>query len=218
MKLKNKRRLAFFGLILLGFAAVTLFVFQHPVSNFDTAISNEIRKIKHGNFAFIMTAVSVFATPLTMPLTVLAASLVFIYTKHPREARFVLLTLLADLMNFALKLFINRPRPTFEDVEVVLKFKHPSFPSGHVVHYVVFFGFILTVMVTGKKIPHYFRVLIGSLCAFLILSVSVSRIYLGAHWATDVIGAYLFGLFYLGIVLTFYLKLPQEAAKVIQHK
>ena len=89
-------------------------------------------------------------------------------------------------------------------------------PSGHVVHYVVFFGFLLTVMIVDKKIPWFCRIIIGVSSVVLILTISISRIYLGAHWATDVFGAYLFGIFYLGILLTFYLKIPEGGPKLIQ--
>ena len=65
-------------------------------------------------------------------------------------------------------------------------------------------------MIVKKNIPRFWRMIIGVSSAFLILSVSVSRVYLGAHWATDVIGAYLFGMFYLVLMLTFYLKIPEK--------
>jgi undecaprenyl-diphosphatase len=59
-----------------------------------------------------------------------------------------------------------------------------------------------------KNISLFWRIFVGAFSAFLILSVSISRIYLGAHWATDVMGGYLFGFIYLGIILKFYLKDP----------
>ena len=87
---------------------------------------------------------------------------------------------------------------------------HPTsssgFPSGHVVHYVVFFGFLLTVMLVHKNISLFLKIFVGTLSAFLILAISISRIYIGAHWATDVMGGYLFGFIYLGIILKLYLK------------
>jgi undecaprenyl-diphosphatase len=114
-----------------------------------------------------------------------------------------------SLCNFAIKLLINRPRPTLSSVKVFSEFAATGFPSGHVVHYVVFFGFLLAVMFVDKGISLFWRVLVGILSAFLIFTVSISRIYLGAHWATDVIGGYLFGFVYLGILLTYYLRPPK---------
>jgi membrane-associated phospholipid phosphatase len=107
------------------------------------------------------------------------------------------------------KILIHRPRPTLENAILFLSFAEPSFPSGHVVHYVVFFGFLSTVMIVDKGIPLFWRYFVGIISAYLILTVSISRIYLGAHWATDVIGGYLFGIVYLGIILKFYLKDPK---------
>ena len=49
------------------------------------------------------------------------------------------------------------------------------------------------------------NIIIGVSSVVLILTISISRIYLGAHWATDVLGGYLFGFIYLGIILKFYL-------------
>jgi undecaprenyl-diphosphatase len=92
------------------------------------------------------------------------------------------------------------------NAKILLEFTRFGFPSGHVVHYVVFFGFILTVMIVNKKIPLFWRIFIGIFCTFLIFTISISRIYLGAHWATDVMGGYLYGFVYLGIILKFYLK------------
>src|SRR6185436_7935994 len=100
---------------------------------------------------------------------------------------------LADWFNHSLKVLINRPRPSRELVEVLQRFDQISFPSGHVVHYVVFFGFLFAVMLANSRINLFTRVLVSIICIFLIMGVSVSRIYLGAHWATDVIGGYIMG-------------------------
>lgn len=215
-KLKYKRRWAFFGLIAVSLIGLIIFIRNYPVSSFDYYITHEIQKLKRGEFASLMTFVSVFGNAVTMPLSVIFAALLFYAANYRRESRFVLAVLVPDAINILIKLLINRPRPTVEDALIMLKYHQSAFPSGHVVHYVVFFGFLLTVMIVHKKIPSFLRVFTGACSAFLILTVSVSRIYLGAHWATDVLGAYLFGIFYLGILLMFYLKLPEGGPKLIQ--
>jgi undecaprenyl-diphosphatase len=130
-------------------------------------------------------------------------------TYRRREAYFTLAVVLPDFFNMLVKILVHRPRPTSVDARVLLQFTQTGFPSGHVVHYVVFFGFLLTVMIVNKDISLSWRIMVGMLCSFLIFTVSISRIYLGAHWATDVIGGYLFGLIYLGIMLKYYLKDPK---------
>ena len=127
-------------------------------------------------------------------------------TYNRREVFFTLAVIFPDLFNILIKILIHRPRPTLENAKIFLKFTQSGFPSGHVVHYVVFFGFLFTVMLVNKKNPSLWRIFIGISSAFLIFTISISRIYLGAHWATDVIGGYLFGFVYLGIILIFYLK------------
>jgi membrane-associated phospholipid phosphatase len=130
----------------------------------------------------------------------------FFLTYRGREAYFTLAVILPDLFNMLIKILIHRPRPTLEDARILLKFAQTGFPSGHVVHYVVFFGILLAVMIVDKTISSFWRISVGILSTFLIFTVSISRIYLGAHWATDVIGGYLFGSVYLGIILKFYLR------------
>jgi undecaprenyl-diphosphatase len=90
----------------------------------------------------------------------------------------------------------------------------PSYPSGHVVFFTVFFGFLIAAMFFTKKIPRLMRVFIASTSGALIILVSLSRIYLGAHWLTDVIAGYLLGIVLLSILLYFYLRDYLNRAKV----
>lgn len=201
----NKHLLAFYALVAAGIAGLIFFVQNYPISFLDIYITHEIQKIKIGNFTFAMTFISVFGNAIVTALLVIFTSLLFFATYHRREAYFTLITIIPDLFNILVKILIHRPRPTLENAKVLLTFTQTGFPSGHVVHYVVFFGFLLAVMVVNKKIPLLWRILVGILSASLILAVSISRIFLGAHWATDVLGGYLFGIIYLGIILKFYL-------------
>ncbi len=94
----------------------------------------------------------------------------------------------------AIKVLVARPRPPTELVKVLEEWDSYSFPSGHVFHYVVFFGAVLVIL---RKRPGTASWLAQGALALLILLVGLSRIYLGVHWLGDVIAGYFLG----GIVL-----------------
>ena len=202
----NKHLFAFYALIVVSIIGLTYFVQSYPISFFDLDITREIQEIQMGHLTKAMVFISIFGNSVGMPISVIFAALLFYFTYHRRESCFVLGALIADLCNLLIKILVHRPRPTLANAKVLLIFTQSSFPSGHVVHYVVFFGFLLAVMIVKKQIPIFSRIFIGAFSGFLIFTISFSRIYLGAHWATDVLGGYLFGSIYLAVILTFYLK------------
>jgi undecaprenyl-diphosphatase len=206
----NKRLLAFYTLVVVSIIGLIIFIRIYPISSFDLHMTQEIQEQRVWDLTFLMKFISIFGDAVGVPLSIIIASLFFFLTYRRREAYFTLTVIFPDIFNMLVKILIHRPRPTLENAKLFLSFTEPSFPSGHVVHYVVFFGFLLTVMIVDKSISLFWRYFVGILSAFLILTVSISRIYLGAHWATDVIGGYLFGFVYLGIILKYYLKDPKS--------
>jgi undecaprenyl-diphosphatase len=88
-------------------------------------------------------------------------------------------------------------------VHVVQQLNDPSFPSGHVLLYTAFFGFLLFLAYMLLK-PSFSRTFLLVILGSLVALVGLSRIYLGNHWASDVTGAYLLGSLWLALSVAIY--------------
>jgi membrane-associated phospholipid phosphatase len=104
---------------------------------------------------------------------------------------------LLTLVNTALKLAIKRPRPSADLVQVLSREQDYGFPSGHAFFAIVVLGLLAYfIFVNGKNHTLRTVALVGLIA--LVLLIGASRVYLGVHWSSDIIGGYLFG----GVFLT----------------
>jgi undecaprenyl-diphosphatase len=106
-------------------------------------------------------------------------------------------------MGALIKLAVLRPRPSADVVHVFRQLNSSGFPSGHVLSTTAFCGFLVFLAFTLLKPSAVRTTLLVVLCV-LIAFMSVSRIYLGQHWFSDVMGAYLFGSLWLMLTIHFY--------------
>jgi membrane-associated phospholipid phosphatase len=193
---------------LLSFIALAFIVSASPPSRFDVDISRMAQEqINRGSLSFPVIVISVLGNGIMMPAAVLGAFAI-LYRRYRREAMFLFGVLAADGLNLVIKLVVHRARPTHAVIDVLQIFSQFSFPSGHVVHYVVFFGYLIGVLIHRRKFPLPVRALMILGLLFLIFTIPISRIYMGAHWMTDVVGGYLIGMIMLSALLSFYLKSP----------
>jgi undecaprenyl-diphosphatase len=114
-----------------------------------------------------------------------------------------LAALASGSLNVLIKLLIQRPRPAAEIVDVFRHLTDFSFPSGHVMLYTGFFGFLWFLGYTLIK-PSWKRTLLLLVFGGLVVLVGPSRIYLGQHWASDVLAGYLLSSLVLAVVIPFY--------------
>ena len=115
------------------------------------------------------------------------------------EAVFVALVFIPDALNLLIKELIARPRPTSELVDVVVGWggiQGSSFPSGHAVHAVLFYGFLLYLARLYLPNAALVRAAIAVGVSY-ILATGPWLIYDGRHWLIDVLGGYAYGAFYL---------------------
>ena len=167
------------------------------ITMIDETIYNLIIKIMNTN----VTATMMFISYLGSAVTLITLSIAFlILFKNKKYPKFIILNLvLVFILNRILKLIIARPRPQI--LGLVLENGY-SFPSGHAMVSMGFYGFLIYLAykdIKNKKIKYPLIVFLS----VLILFIGVSRIYLGVHYFTDVIGGFIIGFIYLVIFIKY---------------
>lgn len=102
----------------------------------------------------------------------------------------------AHFLAILLKDFFQRVRPAGEHLVSAYGF---AYPSGHALLAVAFYGYL--AVVAGRRMRNPGRVLVGALAALLVFLIGWSRVYLGVHYPTDVLGGYLAGGAWVALVL-----------------
>ncbi len=119
---------------------------------------------------------------------------------HRVDAIVLLLAKFPNFINFPLRAVYGRPRPDEPLVNVIGGPAGQSFPSGHAVLVVLLYGFLLYLLMQHTRSKR----LIYAAQVFLVLYIPFTGLYLthyGRHWASDVVGGYLYGLLYLVIAI-----------------
>lgn len=198
-----------FGFIFI-LLSVIIFLFLSTLAARQEVLAWEVEVARNlQNFSSIsplMVFISFFGeTNVTIVLFIGAIG--FLYLKgYRKEAAFMPAVLLSPILNAILKEAVARPRPTQALINVFEPSPQYSFPSGHVMTYVVFFGFLAFLSISLPRLEPRWRAVLLVICLPLLFLIGVSRIYLGVHWPSDVIGAYLFGGLYLLVLISIYLK------------
>lgn len=152
-------------------------------------------------------------TGSNLTISVLAISTALLLWKQSKrlEAVFTIgISLSNMLMRTLIKEVVHRPRPSSALVTMSDHKKTKSFPSGHVCASVDFWGWLIALgFLQGTTLRH--KVLTG-LALLCLLYVGPSRVYLGDHWGTDVLGGYLFSGGWLALSLELYLRLRTNFA------
>ena len=108
------------------------------------------------------------------------------------------MTLAFYWFTLVIKLVVDRPRPPELETGVVSWYlvPGPAFPSGHVMHFVLFYGLLLYLMPTLIK-NRRTRLILQVLLGLTILLVGPSVVYTSRHWPSDAFGGYVVGGFLL---------------------
>jgi membrane-associated phospholipid phosphatase len=193
-------------LIVAVVAFIILAVLAKTVAyfTFDVTITRALQTYHAGWFDALMGALSwIGFSPQAWIITV--AILFFLYVSGLKWETVVLLISVvgSSALGLGIKVLIDRPRPSADLVTVLTQLKDYSFPSGHVLFFVTFFGFLLFLAYTLLK-PAWWRILLLVILVGMVVLIGPSRIYEGQHWASDVVGSYLLGSVWLALSILIY--------------
>ena len=203
---RNRARLfQLYGLVALVAFSVLAF-FAHSVNYFqpDLYITIGIQAINNSAFDIVMRVLTELGnSPLALAFWFLPAAFLFVVGLRWESVMTLVSVIGVSALSLVAKIIVGRPRPDGSVVHVFSLTSDFSFPSGHVLFYLGLVGFLWFLAYILLKRSWRRTLALWVLGAMLAL-IGVSRIYLGAHWASDVLGSYLLGSAWLLLAIELY--------------
>ena len=211
-----RRNNVLFVTALISYIALAVLAYFFNYFAWDKKIEDAIQRTTIPGFHPAMITLSMLGDRwIPFALVVVVSLLLVLYKKRLEAIVCLCGVALGAALNAVTKILVARPRPDQSLVQVLAQYNHDSFPSGHTFFFVEFFGFlffILYITPLRHAVRRTFLISLGILIAF----IGISRVYMGAHWPSDVIGGYLAGTLWLALMIKVYerLKAKQNASKV----
>ena len=194
--IKNLKWIILF-ICLVGFLAIAEDVFHKEIMMKDII-----------GYKLVSTfLISDFATPIAKFITnfggaiflIIVTIILFILIKNRKIGISIISNLaVVTILNQLLKNILQRPRPTEFRIVEETGF---SFPSGHSMVSMAFYGYLIYLIYKYVK-NKYLKWILIVLLSILICTIGISRIYLGVHYTSDVLGGFLISISYLVIYIS----------------
>lgn len=186
-----KRRVIIVISFILFLLVLLLYKFD-LINNIDSTIYNFIISVKSSSMTSIMKFITFFgSTKFIIFILILLFLLSIKYKKIPILINIVVI--LEVIINNLVKIIVRRDRPKLINLVIEKSF---SFPSGHTMVSVTLYGFLI-YLILKSNINKKLRYLFISILSILTILIMISRIYLGAHFFSDVFGGLCLALSYL---------------------
>ena len=182
---------------LLIFGVIADDVREQEANALDGLLSPSLHALANPNLDTVMNGLTTAGSTLVvLPLLIVALALL-VWRHHRAEALFLLVAMVGSVvLNESLKLLFHRPRPQLLWAQVQPEY---SFPSGHAMNSLVFYGALALIagVLWGRRVG----VVAMALAILLAIAIGTSRIYLGYHYFTDVVGGLFAGAGWLLIMV-----------------
>lgn len=179
------------ALLILLFGQLAEDVVSHETGQFDQLLTGLVRHYTNTAMTQVMKTVTSLDSPVVLVVIVILAVAALLLLHRPRREPVLLAATTTGswLLNELLKWSFHRPRP---DVNWLVQATGYSFPSGHSMVSIAFYGALAYLLWNWLPYPGLRRLTAG-LCALLVLSIGISRIYLGVHYPSDVLAGFIAG-------------------------
>lgn len=196
-----------YAVLLALFGLLTWVVYFHPILAPDVTITHVFQEDQSAWLRATMLAVSTIGDVqmLSAGLVLVGVVIFWLLDLRLEAITIAVVSVTSDVLNALIKAIVARPRPSARLVDIIAAATGNSFPSGHVMSYVAFWGLLFSFGLILFKGRFWWRISLLIISGLLVVLVGPSRVYLGAHWASDVLGAYLLSGVCLGIGLWTYL-------------
>lgn len=175
-------------LAIAGFQGLSILISRNQLKHFDESVIQVVQGWESPALTRIAELFSkIGSSPVTIPLIIVVAIVLFIVLKHRKELILLIGGMLGStLLNELLKRVYHRARP---DIHRIVEEQGFSFPSGHSM--AVFTLYALLTFILWRHIPKQGgRIALIIFGLLMILCIGLSRIYLGVHYPSDILGGY----------------------------
>lgn len=173
-----------------------------PVVQADESIMNLVYMLRNMRLAQVLLVFTHLGSlPVVLCLSIIAIVLWLLVRDYRKIQFFILSIVSGQVFSQVLKGLTHRERPSI-DFSLVPQAGY-AFPSGHATISVVFYGLLGYFAVRYMRTRRY-KWLVGLATLAVIFLIGFSRVYLGVHWTTDVLGGWLLGFAVLAVVVAFY--------------
>ncbi|WP_080839223.1 phosphatase PAP2 family protein [Cohnella massiliensis] len=171
---------------------------ENGLTRFDLSIIERVQGMTAPELTAIMKVLTSLGSTAAVVLLLLLLVVFLLRQKKRREALFLVVAAGGGgLFNLLLKRTFERPRP---DIQRLIEITGYSFPSGHSMIAVIFYG-MLGIFCSMYVKSGFLKIFIGGMAIVLILMIGLSRVYLGVHYPSDVIAGFAAGGAWLLICL-----------------
>ena len=204
-------------LLILSFLSLALFLLLAKtytsdfVEHMDIQAIKNIQRFEQANITFVMKFFSYIGDTIRVIFISIMILLILYNVFHQRVELilFIIVLMGSTMFNVLLKNFFQRERPNL--FRMIIEDGY-SFPSGHTMAALSLYGIISFLL--WRHIPKQSgRIFLICISAFFILAIGISRIYLGAHYPSDVIGAYLISGFWLMFTIWGFINVKERSLR-----
>ena len=201
-KINRNKKIILLTISSLLFLLILSDIFRYEITSYDNwAYSAFVEGGRSESLTMIMKIITSFGSGIVITLGIL---LIFLFAKDKNKGLYALINvILIVIINSIIKVLIRRPRPSGYNLIEESNF---SFPSGHSMISTAFYGFLIYLVyknIKNKKLKYFLIIVLF----ILIISICISRIYLGVHYLSDTLGGFFFTITYLMIFITYIPKL-----------